>query len=371
MRTYVSSFHIERIDVIGKATSLWIGIVLSVVATLAAGTQPAVQTQGSIPLPRIEAVKLEFADRYVYADLSRGDVTDREVEYRMSDILRLHLDRKQNSWIEVRGESGNGFNNSWSEAGVGMTHGSLIYNIKSLSLAQRFGGNLQAEAGGIEFERGAGTELTYAAGEAWLTGYCLRLVDVPRLPRQLIATAGYIGDFDRPNFFSRGSRMGQVNYFQFLGQQPLSANSNASLEVDSLHGMGFVRGALKADNLPGRVIDGVIVESIGRFSGSGITGWSISMNRAFDRDRFKLDAHYSDIPQTLFRKSGQFMLLNGGEVGFGQRAAVNPSIKLGRSAFLEVLCSRRLDNSLTTPRWRGFVALHCDGAALFNKLAHI
>ena len=355
----------------GKSISIWIGIVLAAMAGLSAEAQLVSETGGSISPPRIEAVKLEFADRYVYADLSRGDVTDREVEYRMSDVLRVHLDRKQTSWIEARGESGNSFNNSWSEAGIGMTRGSLIYNVKSLFLAQRFGSNLEAEAGGIEFERGAGTELTYAAGEGWLTGYRLRLVDLPKLPRQLTATAGYIGDFDRSNFFSRGSRMGQVNYFQFLGQQPLSANSTASLEVDSLHGMGFVRGAVKAGNLPGHVIDGVVVESIGRFSSSGITGWSISMDRGFDRDRLKLDARYSDIPPALFRKSGQFMVLNGGEVGFGQRAAVNPSIKLGGAASLEVLCSRRLDNSLTTPRWRGFVALHYDTASLFNKVAQI
>lgn len=61
------------------------------------------------PLPWFSSPLLEFSSRYAYADLRKGDVTDREMEYRMTSIMRLRLAANTNTYLQLRGQSGNAF----------------------------------------------------------------------------------------------------------------------------------------------------------------------------------------------------------------------------------------------------------------------
>ncbi len=106
-------------------------------------------------------------------DREDGVVTDRGFEYRVRARARLDLGGDGGTYVTVRAETGKGFDNSWNTTGVGLGSGQGIFNVKTLSLHQRIGSQLQMEAGGIEFDPGAGTDSTYASGDGPMTGYRL------------------------------------------------------------------------------------------------------------------------------------------------------------------------------------------------------
>ena len=66
------------------------------------------------------------------------------------------------------------FQVSFDYTGVGMNKSRWSYNVKSFYAGQKIGSHLEAQAGGIEYDRGAGTEATYADNDGWLDGYRLR-----------------------------------------------------------------------------------------------------------------------------------------------------------------------------------------------------
>ena len=100
--------------------------------------------------------------------------------------------------------------------------------MKSLFWGQKFGPHAEAQVGGIEFDRGAGSESTYADNDAFLVGYRMRLLGAGQgwQPEQFSVTVGHIGDFTRPNFFSRAHRLGEANYVQVLARKGFGEDHN-------------------------------------------------------------------------------------------------------------------------------------------------
>ncbi|MBZ5657560.1 MAG: hypothetical protein LAO56_20015 [Acidobacteriia bacterium] len=121
---------------------------------------------------RLQFLNAEVASRYVYQDVAAGQVAERDLAYRVTTTVRLNVISGGSTYFQMRGENGPAFDGGFQSTGVG-SPGTFNLNVKSLFIGQRFGSYVEAQAGGIEYDRGAGSDITYAAGEAWLTGYRL------------------------------------------------------------------------------------------------------------------------------------------------------------------------------------------------------
>jgi len=105
-----------------------------------------------------------------------------------------------------------------------------------------------------------------------MTGY--RLLMTKRAgwqPDKLSITAGYVGDFDKPNVFSR-FRMNRVNYVQALAQQRFTSHLQGSAEFDSIRALPFTRAALRGRKMG--VLDEAVIEEVTRMSEGASFGWA-------------------------------------------------------------------------------------------------
>src|SRR5262249_48123066 len=152
-----------------------------------------------------------------YVDTDPGKVTLRDEFYKISTRVQVNLLGEGTTYLQARGESGRAFNASYDFTGLGLHDRFWSFNLKSLYLGQKIGRHLEAQAGGIEYDWGAGTEATYSDNDGWLEGYRLRYTGSGRwLPGKVSVTVGFVGDFLQPNAFARLRRMGDENYVQLL-----------------------------------------------------------------------------------------------------------------------------------------------------------
>ena len=182
-------------------------------------------------------------------DREGGGVTDRGLQYHLRTIARFDITNGGGTFLTIRAETGKGFDNSWNNTGAGLGSGQWIFNVKTLTLHQQIGSQLEVQVGGIEFDPGAGTDSVYAAGDGAMTGYRLLLKKRSAWqPDKFSLTGGYVGDFATPNMFAR-FRMGQVNYVQLLAQQEINKNVAGSAEFDSIRDVAFSRLAIHCRKL--------------------------------------------------------------------------------------------------------------------------
>jgi hypothetical protein len=75
--------------------------------------------------------------------------------------VQLDLAPEGKTYIQARGESGRSFQSSWDYLGPGPNTAYWSFNLKSLCGAKdRL--SVRSQAGGIEYDWGAGTEATYS-----------------------------------------------------------------------------------------------------------------------------------------------------------------------------------------------------------------
>ena len=206
------------------------------------------------------------------------------------------------TYVQARGESGRSFTSSFDYTGVGMNKEYWSFNLKSLFVGQKIGNHLEAQAGGVEYDWGAGTEATYADYDGWLEGYRLRYSGAGKgwMPNRIGITVGYVGDFTQPNVFARFHRMTDENYIQLLALKKLGTR-DVSAEFDSIDSVRYARAAFRWQKLPLVVADDLTVETIGRVSDTDRFGWSSSLFKTLDRKgRFRPGMFYSDMPRSIF-----------------------------------------------------------------------
>jgi hypothetical protein len=318
----------------------------------------------------LRVLHLDVIARDLYSDNADGVVTDREIQYKVSVGLQLNLDTHGNTYLGTRGETGNSFGNSWNNSGQGLGAAQTNFEVKSFFFGQKFARRFEFQVGGIEFDQGAGSQSTYAAGEAYLTGYRLRIAPrtVGCMPDTITLTGGQVSDFTSANVFSRLHRLGDLNYVQLLTQKKLGDRDEASLEADSIAGITYLRGAVRVNQLHLVVFDDVLVEAIGRVSEGPEWAWSFDAGKDLDRrKRWRADAIYVAMPLAVFASPTGPVLQNWGEFGVGQRLGLGLSYRVTRDFSLSFLGSRRTDDTPDTYRWRGFVAARYDFAPLAGR----
>jgi hypothetical protein len=319
-----------------------------------------------LQIARIRVLDFGWDTRFNYMDREAGPVTDRGVQYRLRTIVRLDLQKNGRTFFVVRAETGKGFDNSWNNTGAGLGPGQWIFNVKSIALHRKFGNHFEAEAGGLDFDRGAGTDATYASGDGHMTGYRAAYHGQSHeLPDRVSLTAAYVGDFDKPNFFSR-TRMDRVNYVQVLAEQHFGEELNGSAELDSIHNVIFARSAVRYRRL--WVFDDATLEAIARTTDRFRFGWSSSIGRRWGKDSpWRSTVIYSDLPYELYLVDGQRILLNRGELDVGKRLSAGAIYRLTRDCEAGVFAGRLLD-STPSKRWLAQVGLTYQFAGLLNRL---
>ena len=309
---------------------------------------------------------LGWDTRFNYMDRAGGTVTDRGVQYRLRTRARLSVTRSGNTYFEVRAETGKGFDNSWNNSGLGLGVWQTVFDVKSIALHQKFGNSWEAQAGGLEFDRGAGTDAVYASGDGHMTGYRVAFSGKSAgLPDKISLTAAYLGDFDRQNFFSR-ARMDRVNYWQLLAEHRLRENLDGSAEVDAIHGAVFGRAAIRFRRLWG--VDDPTLETVVRATDRVRIGWAMTIGRRWSSDsRWRSDLIYADLPESLYLVDGRRVLMNRGEIDTGKRLAIGTAYRLTPDCEIGVFGGRLLD-STPSKRWIAQVGISYQFAGLLNRL---
>ncbi len=113
-------------------------------------------------LGHIHINELQTIIRYNYQDRGHGDIADRDVQYRIRLKAQIDLAPSGNTFLKLRAETGKGFANSFDNTGIGHGHRAWHFNVKTIALGQKFGSHVSGELGGLEFDSGAGSQITYA-----------------------------------------------------------------------------------------------------------------------------------------------------------------------------------------------------------------
>jgi len=316
----------------------------------------------------LQFLSVDGFNQFRYVDNRPGDVAARDDYYKLSTVGRLTLVGEGVTYLQFRAESGRSFYSSYDYTGIGMHEKYWSFNLKSLFLGQKFGHHLEAQAGGLEYDRGAGTEATYADNDGWLEGYRLTYaVQKHFTPDALSVTVGYSGDFKQPNVFARLPRMAQENYVQILARKRVGTNADVSAEFDSLQAIRYTREAVHLQKLRLLVVDEIVLESITRTSDTVRSGGAGTVFRTCDRKgRLRLGMFFTDIPEDMFLKDGKTIFYNGDFYVLGQRLGPNIRIVPLKNLDIGLMGSARTDNTAST-RYRGQISVCYHFASLLNR----
>lgn len=350
---------------------------LALISSLAFAAEEAAEKSASTTAPsksnfvsrHFKFVSVDGVSRFRYVDKGPGAVTDRDLQYKLSTRVQLDLAPEGKTYIQARGESGRSFQSSWDYAGPGPNKAYWSFNLKSLYAGQKIGSHFEAQAGGIEYDWGAGTEATYADNDGWLEGYRLRYTGSGKhwTPDKISATVGYAGDFLQPNAFARLYRMGDENYIQILASRKFNKTREISSEFDSIQAIRYNRDGVRLQKLPLVIIDELSAEALVRASDNPSFGWSGSLYRTLDKKgRLRLGVFYCDMPKGIFLKGKSTIFINGDSYQLGKR--IGPTVRLTPYKDFEVSLfgSDRLDRTAGT-RYRGQVVVRYQLAGLLNR----
>lgn len=335
-------------------------------------TSPLATEPAEIHIARVQLLQAEMYSHYAYTDIAPGRVVERDLVYKTANRFRLNLRSNGTTFIETRVESGSSFVNPYNTTGLGNDE-RVRLNIKSIYLRHTFGSDFQAEAGGLDYDFGAGTDIAYAAGDGWLTGYRLRILNSASRsawrPDRITATAGYIGDFTRPNFFSRAYQMADVNYLQFLTYKRLGEHFQGAVEWDRIVAITFTRQTLRYSRLRSHLFDSATMETTVRASSGAALAWGATLANTLDtQSRWHAGVMVSSVPVGIFSRNNQQFLLNWGEAGLGKRGGFQlrflptPNLQFGG------LVTRKLDSTPDVARWRALIFAKYEFADLINPV---
>jgi len=316
----------------------------------------------------VQFLSADAITHFRYADSGPGKVTARDEYYKISTRMQINLIGDGTTYLQLRGESGRNFAASYDYTGLGQHERYWSYNLKSLYLGQRIGKHIEAQAGGLEFDRGVGTEMTYADNDGWVEGYRLSYAGLGHnLPDKVSVTVGYVGDFYQPNVFARLPRMGEENYIQVLATKKLDRTRDLSAEYDSLQGIRYTREAFRWQKLPLPITPDLALEAMTRASDNPTFGWAGSLQRSLpSKMPVRAGVFYSDVPRGLFQKGSSQVLLNGDSYVLGKRIGPTLTVTPFKNFEVSLFGGKRLDDTAST-RYRGQIAVRYQLTSLFNR----
>lgn len=349
------------------ATLLALGVVPAAAGEPETVTPPAGKPSVQRHLQWLDAYA---ATRYIFVDNRNGRVRMNDDQYKLHAKGQWRFDRAGKAYLQFRSETGNAFQPGWNYSGWGQNKSNLSFSVKDLFLGQKLGHHAEFQVGGIEFDRGVGTEATFADDDGFQVGYRLAIMPHrPGWPERLQVTVARIDEFHHPSVFARLPGLGDPNALQVLAQQKLTESAQVSAEFDRISGVNFARAAIRWT--PTAVFDRVILETIVRGSDDPSVGYGVQLARAFKRGGpWNLALTYGHIEWGVFAQGRWRIMLNGDQPNLGQRVAFQVGRSLGRGLSLTTYLSRQLDQTVSVPRhdrWRFQVVLNYRFAQLLNR----
>lgn len=218
---------------------------------------------------------------------------------------------------------------------------------------------VEFQVGGLGINRGVNTEATSYDDDGYIAGERLTIERPKQLwLSELSYTRAYLGDFYTPNFFARGQRLSESNYWQILGRKDLGKRVAISADytysapenlVEKAYILKTTREGILADVRESKVFDKVRLEAYQRINGgefaAGIPfsdgkGYALTVSRSFKK-RFSFDAGIADIDIAYINNMGLDvqalelgLTVNGDQYGIGKRYFVRPTIPLTQSLSL-------------------------------------
>lgn len=247
------------------------------------------------------------------------------------------------------------FTISAEPAGFYNSGGGQLY-MRQLFLAAEPIDGVKFEFGGFGINHGVNSEATSYDDDGYMSGERVSL----QRPKQfwiseVSYTRGYLGDLYNPNFFSRGGRLSQSNYWQILGRKDFGKKIAVSADYTFTRPEGAAfflkttREGIAVDTHFTKAVDKVRFEAYQRinagFYAAGFPfpdgkGYALTLSRDFHH-RFGMEAGIANIDSSFTTNLGinaQAIILglsvNGDQYGVGQRYFVRPTIQLGHSASL-------------------------------------
>ncbi|HTR67059.1 MAG TPA: hypothetical protein VMH85_14870 [Terriglobales bacterium] len=320
-------------------------------------------------LDHVQFLSTDALTHFRYADSGPGKVTARDEYYKISTRMQINLVGDGTTYLQLRGESGRGFNSSTDYTGLGLHNAQWSFNLKSLYLGQKIGNHMEAQAGGIEFDRGAGSEATSADNDGYLEGYRLTYAGLGHnLPDRVSVTIGYVGDFTQPNVFARLPHMGDENYVQVMAAKRLGKNRDLSAEYNSLQGIRYTREAFRWQKIQTPIVNDFSLEALTRASDNPTFGWFSTLGRNLPTKMpVRAGVFYSDMPKGMFQYGSVQVLQNGDFYALGKRIGPSLTITPFKNFDLSLMGGERLDNTPGT-RYRGQIQAHYQLASLLNRV---
>lgn len=215
---------------------------------------------------------------------------------------------------------------------------------------------VEFEFGGFGINHGVNTEATSYDDDGYMSGERITI----KRPGQIWLseasyTRGYLGDWYVPNFFARGQRLSESNYWQVLGRKDFGKRIAVSADFTITTPEGFsiplktTREAILGDTHWSKIIDSARFEAYQRITfadfGGGQTmsdgkGFALTLSRSFNK-RFSFDAGIADIDQYYIAYLGANaqaailgLAVNGDQYGLGKRYFLRPTLPVARGVSL-------------------------------------
>ena len=312
-----------------------------------------------------------FSSRYRGVTDSEGVHTYSQGQQRSLFEGNVKLDKKAKYTIHFRLSSGHYFDWAYADFAGGGTDLAIQRSIPSLPLADRrdalssgasalsypSGGwailprqlylqvkpidGISVQYGSLGINRGVNTEITSYDEDGYLDGGRL-LVQKPKqlFLDEMSVTFGYLGDIYTPNFFSRGNRLAQSNYHQFLARKKITPW--LELSADYTHHLVYTwREAALVKTKWLKAVDSVRAEGYQRPKPLSVdtdhynsgNGYSITAEKTIHKNT-TLQAGFADIDYDydVYSASGNNSIwafsLNGDQYGMGKRPFFRATIRV-------------------------------------------
>ena len=204
---------------------------------------------------------------------------------------------------------------------------------------------IEFQAGSLDIDRGAGSEITTYDDDGYMAGERIMVRDPKHLFfDQLSFTYSYMGDLFQPNFFARAGRMTQGNYRQYMVRKTLFKRIDGSADYTDVQNIETLREAAFVKIPEVKVVDSVRVEAYQRLNGPTIyfftfsraNGYAITASKTIEK-RVDLVGGFANVDWAIDVYDYNKVLairgfaLNGDGYNNGRRYFAKPTIHITKN----------------------------------------
>ncbi len=231
----------------------------------------------------VDVQHLQLGSRFRWVETSSGRLTSSTVQWQPQVRARLLADANGRFSVHVGAFGGRNFIGGWDNTAAGLGEENHDFHVKQLFVAARTAG-VEMQVGSLYFDRGENTELISYDNDAYLDGERITVRRAQGRVSELAVTAGYFGDFTRPNAFARMNHMARWNYAHLLvGLRPLP-RMVASVDYTREAGRDIFRQAATIRLPPGaRVAQSLKMEAYERVGPDHAAGYNLAADSRFGR----------------------------------------------------------------------------------------